>query len=123
MKKKLLCLSYKNERTDFLCPRVRKMNTLNQLATRVYLAISPTPVPTQDVNDLAPVKTVYQIGAIFAAIVSGIGIIIIIKNVMELGPAIQQQDSGTVNSAIKGIVGGAIMAAVTGILAFLGFTI
>lgn len=78
---------------------------------------------TTDVNDLGPVKALKNLASLLMAIVSVIGIIIIVKNVMELGPAIQQQDSGTVNNAIKGIVGGAIMAGIGVILAFLGFSI
>lgn len=76
-----------------------------------------------DVNELGPVQALKNLASLLMAIVSLIGIIIIVKNIMELGPAIQQQDSGTVNNAIKGIVGGAIMAGVGIILAFLGFKI
>ncbi len=76
-----------------------------------------------NVNNLGPVVALKNFATLFMAIVSIIGIIIIVKNVMELGPAIQQQDSGTISNAIKGIVGGAIMATIGVTLAFLGFKI
>lgn len=76
-----------------------------------------------DVTALEPVLVLGKIGGLFASIVSGIGFIIIVKNVWDLGPAIQQNDSSTVNSAIRGIAGGAIMAFITSILAYLGFTV
>lgn len=99
------------------------------LSNSVFLsgAAVPTASPAGggaiNVNNLGPVQALRNLAALLMAIVSIIGIIIIVKNIMELGPAIQQQDSGTVNNAIKGIVGGAIMAGVGIILTFLGFQI
>ena len=49
-------------------------------------------------------------------------IIILAKNVMEFAQAYQQQDSSSMNSAIKGIVAGLIMAAISSVLAFLGIS-
>ena len=42
-------------------------------------------------------------------------------NVMEFAQAYQQQDSSTMNSALKGIVAGVMMAGISTGLTFLGF--
>ena len=55
------------------------------------------------------------------AIIGAVGVIILAKNVMEFAQAYQQQDSPTMNSAIKGIVAGVIMAGISTVLSFLGF--
>ena len=44
------------------------------------------------------------------AIIGAVGVIILAKNVMEFAQAYQQQDSSTMNSALKGIVAGIMMA-------------
>ena len=38
------------------------------------------------------------------AVIGAVGVIILAKNVMEFAQAYQQQDSSTMNSALKGIV-------------------
>ena len=48
-------------------------------------------------------------------------VIILAKNVMEFAQAYQQQDSSTMNSALKGIVAGVMMAGISTVLTFLGF--
>lgn len=55
------------------------------------------------------------------AIIGAVGVIILAKNVMEFAQAYQQQDSSTMNSALKGIVAGIMMAAISAVLTFLGF--
>ena len=54
------------------------------------------------------------------SVVAVIGIIMVVKNVMEFSSAYQQQDSSGMNSALKGIVGGLMMAFVGAILGLLG---
>lgn len=56
------------------------------------------------------------------SIIAAVGVIILAKNTMEFAQAYQQQDSSTMNSAIKGIVAGLIMAAISSVLAFLGIS-
>ncbi len=53
-------------------------------------------------------------------VVAVIGIIMVAKNVMEFASAYQQQDSSGMNSALKGIVGGLMMAFVGAVLTLLG---
>lgn len=55
------------------------------------------------------------------AIIGAVGVIILAKNVMEFAQAYQQQDSSTMNSALKGIVAGVMMAGISGVLTILGF--
>ena len=55
------------------------------------------------------------------AIIGAIGVIILAKNVMEFAQAYQQQDSSTMNSALKGIVAGIMMAGISSVLGILGF--
>ena len=55
------------------------------------------------------------------AIIGAVGVIILAKNVMEFAQAYQQQDSSTMNSALKGIVAGVMMAAISSVLTILGF--
>lgn len=56
------------------------------------------------------------------SIIGAVGVIILAKNVMEFAQAYQQQDSSSMNSAIKGIVAGLIMAGISSVLAFLGIS-
>ena len=55
------------------------------------------------------------------AVIGAVGVIILAKNVMEFAQAYQQQDSSTMNSALKGIVAGIMMAGISTVLSFLGF--
>ena len=55
------------------------------------------------------------------AVIGAVGVIILAKNVMEFAQAYQQQDSSTMNSALKGVVAGVIMAGISTVLTFLGF--
>lgn len=55
------------------------------------------------------------------SVIGAVGVIILAKNVMEFAQAYQQQDSSTMNSALKGIVAGIIMAGISTVLTFLGF--
>ena len=55
------------------------------------------------------------------SVIGAVGVIILAKNVMEFAQAYQQQDSSTMNSALKGIVAGVMMAGISAVLSFLGF--
>ena len=76
------------------------------------LAAGDTSAVTQPLDNL---KT------LVLAVIRAIGIIILAKNVMEFAQAYQAQDSATMNSALKGIVAGVIMAGIATVLTFLGF--
>ncbi len=69
----------------------------------------------------AVTKPLENLKTLVLAVIGAIGIIILAKNVMEFAQAYQAQDSATMNSALKGIVAGVIMAGIATVLTFLGF--
>lgn len=69
----------------------------------------------------AVTKPLENLKTLVIAIIGAVGVIILAKNVMEFAQAYQQQDSSTMNSALKGIVAGVMMAGISTVLTFLGF--
>lgn len=69
----------------------------------------------------AVTKPLDNLKTLIIAVIGAVGIIILAKNVMEFAQAYQQQDSSTMNSALKGIVAGVMMAGISSVLSFLGF--
>jgi len=59
--------------------------------------------------------------ALAVAVVSAVGLIIIVKNLFSLGNSLQQQDSTGLSSALMGIGGGFIMAGAGVLIAAFGF--
>jgi hypothetical protein len=84
----------------------------NAMPMTVFAAGTGTQAITQPLDNL---KT------LVIAIIGAVGVIILAKNVMEFAQAYQQQDSSTMNSALKGIVAGVMMAGISTVLTFLGF--
>lgn len=82
------------------------------LMSTTCFAASGTSAVTQPLDNL---KT------LVIAVIGAVGVIILAKNVMEFAQAYQQQDSSTMNSALKGIVAGVMMAGISAVLTFLGF--
>ena len=82
------------------------------MPTTCFAAGTDTTTITQPLENL---KT------LMLAVIGAIGVIILAKNVMEFAQAYQQQDSATMNAALKGIVAGIMMAGISAVLAFLGF--
>ncbi|MDD3138111.1 MAG: electron transporter RnfA [Lachnospiraceae bacterium] len=82
------------------------------LMSTTCFAASGTSAVTQPLDNL---KT------LVIAVIGAVGVIILAKNVMEFAQAYQQQDSSTMNSALKGIVAGVMMAGISTVLTFLGF--
>ena len=72
-------------------------------------------------NTSAITKPLDNLKTLIIAVIGAIGVIILAKNVMEFAQAYQQQDSSTMNSALKGIVAGVMMAGISTVLSFLGF--
>jgi uncharacterized membrane protein YeaQ/YmgE (transglycosylase-associated protein family) len=72
-------------------------------------------------NTAAITQPLENLKTLVVAIIGAVGVIILAKNVMEFAQAYQQQDSSTMNSALKGIVAGIMMAGITTVLSFLGF--
>lgn len=92
--------------------------------SQMFLTSTTTPTPTTttsvDVSSLPPITMLNVLKTILIAGVSIWGAIIIVKNVAEIGPAIEQRDSATISIAIKGIFGGAIMFFIGPVLALCG---
>lgn len=84
----------------------------SQMTMTVFAAGGDTSAVTKPLNNL---KT------LVIAVIGAVGVIILAKNVMEFAQAYQQQDSSTMNSALKGIVAGVMMAGISSVLTFLGF--
>ena len=65
--------------------------------------------------------TVVDVNNVLAASDASSVTIILAKNVMEFAQAYQAADSSTMNSALKGIVAGVMMAGISSVLGILGF--
>lgn len=84
-------------------------------------AVSRTTMTVLAADTSAVTKPLDNLKTLVIAIIGAVGVIILAKNVMEFAQAYQQQDSSTMNSALKGIVAGVIMAGISSVLTFLGF--
>lgn len=99
----------------------------NKVATVFGAAVTATmlqftPVFAANAGSTATVtQPLENLKTLVVAIIGAVGVIILAKNVMEFAQAYQQQDSSTMNSALKGIVAGVMMASISAVLTFLGF--
>lgn len=122
------------EKENILTPdnRVVEKNRMKRFINRVRKNIIPaaagviTMVAIECTNVLAAdtssvTKPLDNLKTLVIAIIGAIGVIILTKNVMEFAQAYQQQDSSTMNSALKGIVAGVMMAGISSVLGILGF--
>lgn len=92
---------------------------VNMLPIQVFAATGGTTGGTADASAItAPLDS---LKTLVIAVIGAVGVIILAKNVMEFAQAYQQQDSSTMNSALKGIVAGIMMAGISTVLTFLGF--
>ena len=122
------------EQENILTPdnRVVEKNRMKRFINRVRKNIIPavsgviTMTAIECTNVLAAdtssvTKPLDNLKTLVIAIIGAIGVIILAKNVMEFAQAYQQQDSSTMNSALKGIVAGVMMAGISSVLGILGF--
>lgn len=87
-----------------------------------YLTVSAVPMTAFAAGGTSAVtQPLDNLKTLVIAVIGAVGVIILAKNVMEFAQAYQQQDSSTMNSALKGIVAGVIMAGISTVLTFLGF--
>ena len=122
------------EKVNILTPdnRVVEKNRMKRFINRVRKNIIPavsgvitmtaiecTNVMAADTSSVT--KPLDNLKTLVIAIIGAIGVIILAKNVMEFAQAYQQQDSSTMNSALKGIVAGVMMAGISSVLGILGF--
>lgn len=98
-----------------------KKSILGAAATGIVTAaMFPQTVMASGVSDVT--QPLMNLKTLVISIIGAVGVIILAKNVMEFAQAYQQQDSSSMNSAIKGIVAGLIMAAISSVLTFLGIS-
>ena len=94
-----------------------KKSVLGVLAVGAATAsMFPQTVMASGVSDVT--QPLMNLKTLVISIIGAVGVIILAKNVMEFAQAYQQQDSSSMNSAIKGIVAGLIMAAISSVLTF-----
>ena len=87
-----------------------------------YLTVSAMPMTALAAGGTnAVTQPLDNLKTLVIAVIGAVGVIILAKNVMEFAQAYQQQDSSTMNSALKGIVAGVMMAGISTVLTFLGF--
>ena len=110
-KKRGIKTMFKNVKNRII-PTVSGAVAGTMLMTTTVFAAGGTGAITQPLDNL---KT------LVIAVIGAVGVIILAKNVMEFAQAYQQQDSSTMNSALKGIVAGIMMAGISTVLSFLGF--
>ena len=104
---------------------MKKVTELKQKAVAAgagvmaFLSAVPVTVLASGTSEIT--KPLDNLKTLVIAIIGAVGVIILAKNVMEFAQAYQQQDSSTMNSALKGIVAGVLMAGISTVLTFLGF--
>lgn len=87
----------------------------------LYMTVVNAEMVLADTDTSAVTKPLDNLKTLVVAIIGAIGVIILAKNVMEFAQAYQGADSSTMNSALKGIVAGIMMAAISSVLTLLGF--
>ena len=109
-------LTEKKKKAKKMINRISSITAGAAMATMLYTTnvyASGEEVVTAPLNNLKN---------LVIAIIGAVGVIILAKNVMEFAQSYQQQDSSSMNSAIKGIVAGLIMAGISTVLTFLGIS-
>ena len=91
------------------------------MAAGVITAASMLTMPVHATGVTEVLNPINNLKTLVLAIIGAVGVIVLAKNVMEFAQAYQQQDSSSMNSALKGIVAGLIMAGISAVMTFLGF--
>ena len=101
---------------------IREKKKLMPIVSGVLMACSLMSIQVMAATDTSSVTApLDSLKTLVIAIIGAVGVIILAKNVMEFAQAYQQQDSSTMNSALKGIVAGVMMAGISSVLTILGF--
>lgn len=91
------------------------------MAAGIITAVSMYALPVHASGVSEVLNPINNLKTLVLSIIGAVGVIVLAKNVMEFAQAYQQQDSSSMNSALKGIVAGLIMAAISAVMTFLGF--
>lgn len=98
----------------------RLLTVMNGLAFYMLFQCQ-TVLAKEDVDVSSVTKPINNLKTLIFAIIGAMGYIVLGKNIMEFAQAYQDRDSGSMNSALKGIVGGAIMAGISTVITIVGF--
>lgn len=116
----MIDMEKENKRKNaFIAKTKMKLAGAAAMACYISTMLPATVLAAGDTSSITQPLT--NLKTLVVAIIGAVGVIILAKNVMEFAQAYQQQDSSTMNSAIKGIVAGIIMAGISTVLSFLGY--
>ena len=101
--------------------RAKLAATASVLTAAMWLTLSQTTLALAEGDTSAITKPLDNLKTLVVAVIGAVGLIILAKNVMEYAQAFQASETSTMNSALKGIVAGAIMAGISAVITFLGF--
>ena len=101
--------------------RLRMAAGLSAISAVMWLSFSQTSIVVAAGDTSAITKPLDNLKTLVVAVIGAVGLIILAKNVMEYAQAFQASETSTMNSALKGIVAGAIMAGISAVITFLGF--
>lgn len=99
--------------------KTKKVTKVLSAASFMTLVYTNNVMAAADTSSVT--KPLESLKTLVIAIIGAIGVIILAKNVMEFAQAYQAQDTSTMNSALKGIVAGVMMAGISSVLTILGF--
>ena len=99
--------------------RIKKL--VNVVTASAYMTCIQVNTVMAATDTSSVTKPLDSLKTLLLSVIGAVGVIILAKNVMEFAQAYQHNDSATMNSALKGIAGGAMMAGITSVLGVLGF--
>lgn len=99
--------------------RIKKL--VNVVTASAYITCIQMNTVMAATDTSSVTKPLDSLKTLLLSVIGAVGVIILAKNVMEFAQAYQHNDSATMNSALKGIAGGAMMAGITSVLGVLGF--
>lgn len=116
-------ITVKNRITALAGKAARRTDRLVCMAVCTGMAVMTDAMPVLasggDTTILAPLN---NLKTLFTSVVAAIGGIVVVKNIMELSSALQNQDTSAITSGLKGFVGGLLMALVGALLTYLGIS-
>lgn len=89
----------------------------------VLMGTAPVPVSAAEgaTGFDTAINMINVIKAGFIAIVGGVGVIIVVKSISEIGTALKENRGSEIKDSLMGLLGGGIMAGVSVLLAAFGF--
>ena len=99
--------------------RIKKL--VNVVTASAYMTCIQMNTVMAATDTSSVTKPLDSLKTLLLSVIGAVGVIILAKNVMEFAQAYQHNDSATMNSALKGIAGGAMTAGITSVLGVLGF--